>query len=212
MTIHEPATLITDYMLAAFGAVCGWRLLRSAGAVNLSRRWWSRALWCSGFGAWIGGSYHGFGPMLSSAWSDALWSTTLVVLCLTSAAMAMALVHDIAPAAHRRRWQWLVWAKFAGFAVLALAQPVFLVAIVDYGAVMLALAAAALFVRRGWRAPMLAAVALSALAAAVQQLGWGFSAGFNHNDLYHVIQGGAVFLFYRAGLKLGVAPREGFAP
>ena len=50
---------------------------------------------------------------------------------------------------------------------------------------------------------MLAAVALSALAAAVQQMQWGFSAHFDHNALYHVIQGTAVFLFYRAGQKLG---------
>ena len=212
MTIHEPSTLLTDYMLAALGAVCGWRLHRSGSAANVSRRWWSRAMWCSGVGAWIGGSYHGFGPMLSTAWSDALWSATLVVLCLTSAAMALALVHEVAPAAQRRRWQLLVWAKFAGFASLAVALPVFLTAIADYGAVMLALAAAALFVRRTWRAPMLAAVALSALAAAVQQFGWGFSARFNHNDLYHVIQGGAVFLFYRAGRYLGTAPRDRNVP
>ena len=154
MTIHEPSTLLTDYMLAALGAVCGWRLHRSGSAANVSRRWWSRAMWCSGVGAWIGGSYHGFGPMLSTAWSDALWSATLVVLCLTSAAMALALVHEVAPAAQRRRWQLLVWAKFAGFASLAVALPVFLTAIADYGAVMLALAAAALFVRRTWRAPI----------------------------------------------------------
>jgi hypothetical protein len=150
--------------------------------------------------------------MLSAAWSDALWSATLIVLSLSSAAMALMLVHELAPEAHRRRWQWLVWAKFAGFAALALALPIFVVAIADYGAVMLALGAAALFVRRSWRAPMLAAVALSALAAAVQQFRWAPSPRFNHNDLYHVIQGGAVFLFYCAGRHLGATPRDGFAP
>ena len=53
---------------------------------------------------------------------------------------------------------------------------------------------------------MLAAVALSLVAAVVQQMQWGLSAHFNHNDVYHVIQGAAIFLFFRAGQKMGATP------
>lgn len=203
MTIHEPATLITDYLLAMLGGVCGWRLRCLAGGENVPQLWWSRALWFSAMAAAVGGSHHGFGPMLSAGASEALWRATLLLIGLTGAAMALMLVHEMAPQAHRRRWQWFVWAKFGAFALLGLARPVFLVAMIDYGLAMVALAAAALFTRRPWRGPMLAAIALSALAAAVQQGQWGFSARFNHNDVYHVIQGCGVFLFYRAGRHLG---------
>ena len=200
MTIHEPATLLTDCLLAMLAMVCGWQLGRLA---NPPQRWWSRALWLTGAAALIGGTYHGFGPLLGEAASAALWRATLVLLSLTSAAMSLTLVHEFAPEPSRRAWSRLVWFKFAGFAMAGLVHPLFLVAIVDYGLAMLALAAAALCAARAWRGPMLAAVALSALAAAVQQMQWGFSAHFDHNALYHVIQGAAAFLFYRAGQKLG---------
>ena len=200
MTIHEPATLLTDYLLALLGMVCGWKLARLA---NPPQRWWSRGLWLMGAAAFIGGTYHGFGPLLSEVASAALWRATLLLLSLTSAAMSLTLVHEFAPESPRCAWSRLVWSKFACFSLVGIVYPVFLVAIVDYGLAMLALAAVALFAARAWRGPMLAAVAFSALAAAVQQMQWGFSAHFDHNALYHVIQGTAVFLFYRAGLKLG---------
>ena len=205
MTINEPATLLTDYLLALLGMVCGWRMGRFA---NPSQRWWSRALWLSGAAAMVGGTHHGFGPQLGDAASTALWRATLVLISLTSAAMSLTLVHEFAPAPRHRVWSFLVWAKFAGFASLGLINPVFLVAITDYGLAMLALAAAALLSDRAWRRPMLAAVGFSALAAAVQQMHWGVSAHFNHNDLYHLIQAIAVFLFYGAGLKLGACGDE----
>ena len=211
MTLHEPATLLTDYLLALLGGVCGWRLRCLAGGENIPQLWWSRALRFTAMAAAVGGSHHGFGPVLSTGASEGLWRATLLLIGLTSAAMALTLVHELSPQAHRRRWQWLVWVKFGGFAVVALARPVFLVAMTDYGLAMLALAAAALLARRSWRCPMLAAIALSALAAAVQQGEWGFSARFNHNDVYHVIQGCGIFLFYRAGRRLGAMPAARFA-
>ena len=200
MTIHEPATLITDYLLALLGMGCGWHLGRFA---NSAQRWWSRALWMSGAAALIGGTHHGFGPLLGGVASAALWRATLLLISLTSAAMSLTLVHEFAPEPSRRAWSGLVWFKFAGFALVGLLHPLFLVAIVDYGLAMLALGAAALFAARAWRGPMFAAVALSALAAAVQQMKWGFSSRFDHNALYHVIQGAAIFLFCRAGQKFG---------
>jgi len=45
--------------------------------------------------------------------------------------------------------------------------------------------------------PILAGVAVSALAAGVQASGLSLHANFNHNDLYHVVQIAATVLFYR---------------
>ena len=199
MTIHEPATLATDYLLALLAAWCGWRLGHRA---NPPQRWWSRALFLTAASASIGGTHHGFGPLLGESWSVLLWRATLLCIGLTSAAMSLAFVEELAPPARRLFWQRIVWIKFAGFAALGLALPIFLIAIADYGLAMFALAFLALITARAWRAPMLAAIAFSAFAAVVQQMHWGLSARFNHNDVYHLIQGTAVFLFYRGGKKL----------
>jgi hypothetical protein len=51
----------------------------------------------------------------------------------------------------------------------------------------------------GW---MLAGVAVSVLAGVVQASGFALHPHFNHNDLYHVVQIGAILAFYR-GLKAG---------
>jgi hypothetical protein len=51
----------------------------------------------------------------------------------------------------------------------------------------------------GW---MLAGVAVSVLAGGVQASGLRLHEHFNHNDLYHVVQIAALFLFYR-GLEEG---------
>ena len=202
MTIHEPATLVTDYLLALLGMFCGYRLSRHA---NSSQRCWSRALWLSGAAAFVGGTFHGLGTELGGTASAVLWRTTLLLLNLTSAAMSIALVEELAPRSSRPVWVRLVWAKFAAFALAGFLYPVFAIAIADYGLAMLALAAAALFTVRRWRGPMLGAVACSAIAAIVQQMQWGLSEHFNHNDLYHVIQGAATLHFYRAGLALGAS-------
>ncbi len=47
-----------------------------------------------------------------------------------------------------------------------------------------------------------AGVAVSFAAAAVQQSGLALHRHFNHNDLYHVIQMGGLYLLYRGGLLL----------
>lgn len=200
MTIHEPATLVTDYLLGLLGAWCGWRLGRHANPPQLC---WSRALWLTAAAAWLGGTHHGLGPALGEGASEALWRATLLLISLTSVAMSLTLVRELAPTRLRRRWNWIVWTKFAAFTSVAFAYPLFVVAVADYGLAMLALGVAAALAARPWRGPMMIAVILSALAAVVQQMQWGFGTLFNHNDVYHVIQGSAVFLFYRAGEKLG---------
>ena len=45
-------------------------------------------------------------------------------------------------------------------------------------------------------------VLVSFVGAAVQQTGFRQGQNFNHNDLYHVIQMVALYLFYRGGLLL----------
>jgi hypothetical protein len=205
MSIHEPATLLTDCLLAVLSAWCGWRLHRDRPAANRAARWWSHALWLTAVSALIGGCYHGLAPNFPAV-ADAWWCTTLLLISLLSAAMGLSLLHEIVPGPAVPRWRMLIVAKFAFFAGVILAHPVFVVAVSDYGLIMLAWAAAALWTGRSWRPWMLTAIALSAVAAVVQQLHLGLSEGFNHNDVYHVIQALAIVGFYRAGITFGAGP------
>jgi hypothetical protein len=209
MTIYEPATLLTDYLLTALGGWLAWRLHRRLPADNEAARWWGRALALIAAAAFVGGSSHGFGPNLPPAAAAALKTATLLTLSLVAAAMTLSLVYELAVPERRRRWLVLVGLKLGFFAALAVARPVFVVAIADYGLALVAWIVAALVCRRPWCGWMLAACGLSIIAALVQQLRWGLSVQFNHNDLYHVIKAGALYFFYRATLRLGagvVAP------
>jgi predicted membrane channel-forming protein YqfA (hemolysin III family) len=201
MNIHEPATVLTDYLLALLAIVLAARLWRRSAPGNQPAQRWIRAFLFTAAAALLGGTYHGFAPEMSAGFARILWTATLLFISLTAAAMGLALAHELRPAA--RLWTRAAWVKFGLFAGLILVHPDFLIAIIDYGLVMLALAAAALVVRRSWSAPMLVAILLSAAGAAVQQLQWGISPDFNHNDLYHVIQAVALLFFYRAGRRLG---------
>jgi hypothetical protein len=52
-------------------------------------------------------------------------------------------------------------------------------------------------VPQGWRRSV-----VSVLAATIQVNGVALHHDFNHNDLYHVIQMGGMYLFYRGALVL----------
>jgi len=201
MNLHEPATLITDYLLALLTLVLGLRLRRDTPAP--ARLWFARALLLSALSAFIGGSYHGLSPNVSDELASLWWRVTLVIVNLVSATLAISLMHEIVPVRRHFLVQVIIVLKLATFVVIALLKPIFLVAILDYGSTMLAWLVVALASQPRWRAWMLAAIGLSAVAAVVQQLQVSPAPAFNHNDLYHVIQGLAFAAFYRAGRMLG---------
>lgn len=201
MSVHEPATLLTDVLLGALAGWLAWRLRYGAPTPHPAARWWSRALALTAVSAVVGGVYHGFAPNFSTSIQSTWWILTLILICLISAAMATSLLFETMPPARQRPWQALIAFKFLAFATAAVRHPEFVVAIIDYGLTMLMWTVAAIALRRPWRNWLLAGVGLSVGAALVQQLRWGLTARFNHNDLYHVIQAFALIAFYRAGRR-----------
>ena len=96
---------------------------------------------------------------------------------------------------------------FASYGVWVAWNPVFLAAIVAYGAAFAVLVAIRLRVRPLDAAGrlVLLGVAVSVAAAAIQQSGWALHRYFNHNDLYHVVQAVGVWLLYRGALLRAVS-------
>ncbi len=202
MTIHEPATVLTDCLLGVLGCWFALRLRRSPAGKSGAGIWWSRALALMAASAFAGGTYHGFAPEVPPAVETWWWRMVLWLICGLGLAMGMSLLHEFWPDRGRQPWTGLLALKFALAAVVVFFVPVFAVAMADYGLAMLAWAAAALVSRRAWSGAMLAGVALSAMAGAVQRMEWGVSVHFNHNDVFHVIQALALVAFHRGGMKL----------
>ena len=201
--ITEPATLVTDYLLAAFTAFLGWRL-RSGGR---PQRWWAAGFFASSVAGLAGGTVHGFVRLMPQGLTSALWLLTLEMLVLAALAVVLATIGSI-PMAPRLRRLTAAGACLAavGYAAWLPLRPFFGMAIAAYGAalVVVALVEMRRLATTHHRASglLLAGVALSAGAAAVQQLGWAPHRHFNHNDLFHVIQAGAVWLLYRGARLL----------
>lgn len=207
MIINEPATLITDYLLAAFTAVLARRLFRAARESGSAPQWW----WAVAFAAtavagFAGGTVHGFRDGFGPRVIAPLWIVTIESLLVAAFAVIRAtlLGSRLKPAAQRAATLAL-GVTFVVYGVWVIGNPRFVFAIAAYGAALAVLVAFKLSARgRPSRATrwMLAGVGVSALAAVVQQSGWSLHRHFNHNDLYHVIQALGVWLLYR-GARVG---------
>ena len=106
----------------------------------------------------------------------------------------------------RRSWLVIAGMKFLIYLCLVMTRDDFLLVIADYGSVMLAILVIALIQTfRGTRpeAPWMAAgVGVSLIAAGIQASGFSLHEHFNHNDLFHLIQIPALYLFLQGGLLL----------
>ena len=211
MIITEPATLITDYLLAMFTGILasrlrrGWRDARADGEWDIARwRWWlSMAFAGTAVAGAAGGTVHGFQRALARQWLDVLWIATLESLVAAAfavicAAMVIAAISERA----RRIAMFAAALGFIAYGVTVLRNPVFLAAIVAYGVAFGVLVAVRLSVGplNADGRLLLAGVAFSVAAAVIQQSGWSPHRSFNHNDLYHVVQAVGLWLLYRAAM------------
>jgi hypothetical protein len=207
MTIHEPATLITDYMLAGFTAVLASQLFRAARqSGSRAQWWWGIAFSATAVASVSGGSVHGFpealGPTRPVVWLVAMESLVVAGYAVVRGTLSGSGLSEAA----RRRGSFAAVVLYAAVAIWVMQDPRFVRAIVAYA---LALAVLVWFqsgaLRRGDEAArwLLGGVAVSVIAAVIQQAKLAPHPSFNHNDLYHVVQALALWLLYRGAL----APR-----
>lgn len=178
--MHDPMGLVTDYALAVVAWVLAFRLSRAAAP-------WSTALFFTGIGAFVAGTYHGIyeHPM---TWKAVLYSVGV--------ASFFYLVEISGP-----KMRALATAKLFAYLIWMWGHDDFLWVIVDYGSTMLIIAAMHLIRRAPAAKWVLASIGVSMAGALVQQMRvTAHPFWFDHNDLYHVIQMVAVWLLYRAAL------------
>ena len=187
MTIHEPMTMVTDYVL---GAVAAWLALALFKEEPRARRWWALAFAALAAGAFLGGTWHGF------LQSDLLWKATTLTVGVASFGMVMG--SSIATT-RGKLLPVLAAIKLALYSAWMLFHDQFIYVVVDTAIAFLVVAALHLW---KWNAAILAGVLVSVIAALVQASGFKLHQHFNHNDLYHVIQIIALVLLYRGAKRL----------
>jgi hypothetical protein len=185
--VNEPATVLTDYALGAVAAWVSFQLFRHP---QRSRRYWALAFAALAAGAFLGGTWHGF------VRSDLLWKATVLSVGVASFGMVAGSALAVA---HGRLLLILAVIKLAAYTAWMLLHDEFIYVVLDTGVALLVVAALHLW---KWNGPILAGVALSAVAGLVQASGFKLHEHFNHNDLYHVIQTVAVLLLYRGAKRL----------
>jgi hypothetical protein len=192
MTIHEPMTLLTDYLLAGVTAWLAVLLFKNAQQQN-ARRFWALAFTALALGAFLGGTWHGF------VQNDLLWKATVLSVGVASFGMVAGSAFAALSGAARQVLLWLAAGKLILYSGWMLRHDEFIYVVIDT-----AIAFAAVAVLHLWRfnAWILAGVAVSVIAAVVQASGIALHPNFNHNDLYHVIQIAAMLLLYRGARRL----------
>jgi hypothetical protein len=180
--VNEPVTVLTDYALAAVCVLLGFRI---------SNRFWALAFLALGLAALLGGTWHGFWQ------SDVLWKSTTIAVGVASFGMVVGSALETSRGTALRALIALAVIKWTLYTGWMLVHDDFIWVVADTGLALLVVGALYLWRFNGW---MLAGVAVSVLAGLAQASGVRLHEHFNHNDLYHVIQIAAMFVFYR-GLK-----------
>ncbi len=193
MTVTEPATLATDYLMATLAVL--W-------AKNLwgqRKTSWSKAFAALAAASFIGGTYHGFQNAMQEPVKWAFWQTTMVFSSLSSMFMLFAGTRQFGRSGSAGNWRQVGLIKFLVCLGVGAVWPVFLVVLVDFVLTMLVIAALAvtkLSTQRKASTQYLSGVGLFIIGGLVQALHLAPHPSFNHNDLFHVIQIVANGMFY----------------
>lgn len=196
--------MLTDYALAAMASALGVSLFR-ASRINrqVSVRLWGAAFIATAGATIAGGTSHGFAVVLSEATKASLWKATVYSTGLVSLSMLSGTIVASLAGLLRRYLLGATGVKFLVYAVWMATHDDFRYVIYDYTTAMLAVLILHAYVWREESAKwIIAGVLVSFAAAGIQQSGFSLHHNFNHNDLYHVIQIGAVYLFYKGARVL----------
>jgi hypothetical protein len=207
VTISEPMTLATDYLLGTVSEVCAVMLLKQNRTLRqTSIRLWAFAFMAAATGSYMGGTYHGFQHALEPPVATVLWKVTTISMGIASFFLLTAAITAAFTGQNRRWLSAAATLKLAVYVLWMLGHDQFKYVIYDYGSTLaiLLLLVASEKTRGidGHRAYIASGILVSIAAAAVQQSGFRLHEHFNHNDLMHVIQMGGMWLLYRGGARL----------
>jgi len=193
----------TDYVLALAGfAAAAWLLRRASSAAG---RWWAAAFAFTGLAAVLGGTSHGYAPVLSAETHGLVWRLTYASTGIANFALGYGIALAMLPSRGRRPALAVLLLRLVVVVAALVSIAQFRFVLYDYAitlALLLGLAAWLSARGRPGAVWVTAGVAFSALGAAVQLARFGQGRAFNHNDLFHVLQSVGLVLYARGGRDL----------
>jgi hypothetical protein len=207
VSVSEPTTLITNTVLAALAVFWGIRLWwHGRQSLQVSRMVWAGAFVAVAVGAVAGGAVHGLAAKLGPAGVTAGWKVTVLSVGLASFCLLAGALLASFGGTLRQFFLALAALKLTLYTFWMIGHDDFKYVINDYGSAMLMVLLLEVFAWWRYRAAsapwILGGIAISFLAAGIQQSGLGVHRYFNHNDLYHVVQMAGLYLLYRGGRRL----------
>lgn len=208
MTIAEPATTITDLVLAALGIGFGVRLLARTPSLTAPRGLWGAGLLATALAALAGAAYHGLAPGLTVDTRASLWLLTYVALGLADVLLTAGLARSLMASGAHGTLLAVLLLRYALYVSALVSRRDFGTVVVEFAGTLVLLAALGVWLAaRGEAAGrlVLAGVAVSFVGGLVQKAKIAPHPEFNHNDLFHCVQMVGLWLFYRAGLVFPAA-------
>jgi hypothetical protein len=205
--ITEPTTVLTNVLLAGVAFVLTARLgvyasaegLKAAGAV-------AGGLFATSLAAALGAVAHGIDPRIDAALRQRMWRAAMYMTGFIGAATVMSVAFFAARGSVRSAILLFVAAKLVWYMLAIARRPEFRIAVADYGGALAILCAGAAYAWVRWSEPgaswLISAVLVSLVGGVIQARRVSLHRHFNHNDLYHLIQIVALYLFYRGGTLL----------
>jgi len=167
------------------------------------------AFLATGVAAVLGGSSHGYAPVIDKQTHGLVWRLTYVTVGIANFCVLYGAALAAVPRRLLRAIVVVLLARLLAVAAALIVVAQFRYVLYDYAFTLVGLLAlaAALGVQRrpgaGW---VVAGVAASAIGAVVQLTRVGQGWVFNHNDLFHVVQAIGLALYARGGRALVTRP------
>ncbi len=205
--IFEPMTAFTDLLIFGLGLYFA-RELYSIYATKLMsvHLHFMLVFFFMGLAGLFGALTHGIGPHFAESIHTFIWRITLYCIGITSFFMLMGGLYHVVPFI---TMNWLKWLPLLGlivFMILITRNDDFKTVIRFYAPAMLVLFLLMLYSYLKFNSDgtglVMVSIVVAFAGAAVQQSGFAFHKHFNHNDIYHIIQMGGMYLLYRGAILL----------
>lgn len=205
--ITEPMTVLTNVILAAVAFVLGARLAYAAAAEGVAASGFlALGLVSTAVAAAFGAAAHGLDPRVDRVQRERCWRGALYVTGLAGASTIASVAYFVTRGDVRTAMLAVAAIKLLAYLARVARRAEFRVAAQDYGVSLAVLVVAAAYAVARWAAPagpwLIAGVAVSLVAGLVQARRFTLHRHFNHNDLFHLVQIPALYLFYRGGTLL----------
>jgi len=201
--LTEPMTMITDYVLGVQLLI--FFIFLALEARSQRSIWlWNVAFLMVAVGAFAGGTRHGFKEFIGEKGRTITIKLTVYSIGVASLTMLAGTVYSsVGPTVG----VWIIGLgviQFIGYAIWMVKHDKFIFVIVDYVPAMLAvlvLAIVAWIAAAAFAPWLVAGIVLTFVGAGIQAAKIAPSEKFNHNDLYHVVQMGAMTMLF-LGVRL----------